>query len=223
MSKYVLVEEGLPKIIDSKASAIAAYLQIIDRSPNAYEFDKKTHTSERLSDELDNNGKITFYGFTNYSAPTAVAVYVVGDDYNETAYYNKAAMEEQKNNEKISSIIANRNKHIENSNFHKIICVGDFIELSNGILGRVDTVDKDSLQVNFDDVSYHVTTSGRAGSACGTLGACFHRPKMIDLASGPRRFGKFWMSGTGWEGQGNKRLDVMLETNTWRVIELIAM
>ena len=223
MSKYVIVKDGMPKAIDSKMDAITAYLEVIDKSPNVYQFDKKLNTSEYLSEALDNDGKITFYGFTEYSAPTAVAVYVVNDDYNEIAYYNKAAMEDQKNNEQISSMTANRNEYIDQTNFHKIICVGDFIEMSNGTLGRVDVVNKNSLQVNFDDTTYHITTSGRVGRANGTLGACFQKPKMMELASGARRFGKFWMSGTGWEGQGNKRLDVMLATNTWKVIELIAM
>ena len=220
---FILVRDSKPTAYNDIEQAIKMYLHSIDQSPNAYEYEGCADLS-RLESEINETGKLSFYGFTNDSAPTAIALYKSTEPYNAADWYNMAAKENAKNLEVIRSIEDKLNTINTLNKRNKLMAVGDFIELADGRCGRIDVLNNHTMQVDFDgaDKAYPVSSFGCVGKACGTLGWSYKRPVRFRLTSLDQKLGSYWMRGAASEGQGNKRLDIFLKTNVWSIETLEA-
>ena len=216
---FVLVADGKPQPYETFNEAVKQYLHRIDKSPNAYEY-KETADQLRLEAEINKNGKLIFYAFTNDSAPTAIALYKSSEPYNESEWFNKAAMENPKNKVYLSAMEEDRKTLNATNAKNKVLALGDFIKLTDGSVGRIDVINNDTMQVTFEDMedtSYPMSSYGTAGARAGIMGDLFKKPTRGELLFGERKLGAYWVRGAGGSSQGNKRLDIYAQTNTWLV------
>ena len=223
-STFVLVVEGKPTPYTNAATGIKMFLHHIDKSPNAYEY-KGSANSDLLEAELNESGKIVFYGFSDYSAPTAIALYKTEEVYIEDNWYNMAAKENPKNLAIIQSIESGLSAINAIHEKNKVLAIGDYIELADGRIGRIDVLNNNTMQVDFDESDgsvFPISSKGSVGMPSGVLGELFVRPVSFRLMAAERKMGTYWMQGAGSCSQGNKRLDLYAKTNVWRIDTLEA-
>lgn len=219
---YILVAHGKPRAYDNFGEAVKMYLHNIDLSPNAYEY-KGAASTDRLKAEINSVGKLVFYAFTNITAPTALALYKTNEPYNEGDWFNIAAKENLDNLKRINKMEVERKAANAKKAENKVLSMGDFIELTNGKIGRIDVINSDTMQVVFDDIEskvYPMSGDGAVGLRSGTMGDLVVKPSSFSLMSGGCKMGAYWVHGAGGNRQGNKRLDVYAQTNIWLVNEL---
>lgn len=222
---FILVANGKPRAYDNFDEAVKMYLHNIDLSPNTYEY-KGTANADRLKAEIDSVGKLIFYAFTNITAPTAIALYKAGEPYNEVDWFNMAAKENADNLKRINKMEVERKAANAKRDKNKVLSMGDFIELTDGKIGRIDVINGDTMQVVFDGIEntvYPMSGDGSVGLRSGIMGGLFAKPASFSLMSGGRKMGAYWVHGAGGNSQGNKRLDIYAQTNIWLINELEAV
>lgn len=218
---FILVVKSKPTVYDSLSDAIKMYLHHIDICPNAYQY-QDTANHERLAAQINETGKLSFYAFTDYNDPTAIALYKSALPYNENDWYNMAAKENSKNRLALQSIEAGLQERNRINAINKELALGDFIDLSDGRSGRVMVINSDTIQVDFtsDSRTFPIATNGSVSGSCGMQGDLFIRPVPSSLRQADSRMGDYWMQGAGWSGQGGKLLDIYAKTNVWQVYAL---
>lgn len=222
ISSYILVTDSKPKLFDTAIEAVQAFTAFIEKCVHSYSY-KGSKDPQVLIKELDDTNKLSWYAYSQYDSPVAIALYKTNDDYVAADWYNTAAAEEPENREIILAIEAGILEFNQDKIASKTMEVGDIVRLDDGSLGRIDVMSKDSFQVSFQDfntLSYYIGNRGGCGRRSGLMGHNYKLPTQYEIRIGKPKLAAYWFNGKGWAGQGKKAIDLFMPTVVWDVYKL---
>ena len=226
---FVLVKKGNPIHYNDKREAVTAYLTAVGDSPNAYRHE--VHPSkitdadviDMFVDKITNDEKLDFYAFDNNTAPTAIALYQTGREFNKGIWYNKAAKENLKNYHIIDNIEYNMRMRGGIGEGSKVLMLGDFIHTDDGRKGRINAVTDKHIAIKFDAKPNHEIFVSEDATFLSMVGASldlYQKPTGDQLHFEGSKMGTYWTKGDASFGQGNKRIDIYAQANVWHISDL---